>query len=84
MPAWQVAFVKEQNVTFAVVAVKDHVLLNRTESERLCTALTLRLGCAVALLGERRHQTYGRADVVRFLQRIHPSQLPWRSVDLAA
>jgi hypothetical protein len=84
MSTWEVAFVEEQGVTFAVVVVKDHVLLNRADAAQVAEALALRLGCPAVLLGERRHQAYGRPDIVRFLQHVHLSQLRWRRVSLAA
>ena len=84
MMTLHVALMSEQNVDFAVVAVRDHVLLNRAEAERTAQALSLGLGRPAVLLGERHHQTYGREDIVRFLQPAHLSQLPWRELTLAA
>ena len=84
MSRWQIALVREQGVNFAVAAVKDHVVENRQEADDLIAALTLRLGQPVVLLGAQRYRSYGRQDIVRFLRNVHPSQLPWRRIDLAA
>lgn len=84
MSNWQAALVREQGVNFAVVAVKDHVIANHAEADRLIQALSLRFGCPVVLLGAQRHRTYGRSDIVRFLRNVHLGRLPWRQVSLAA
>jgi hypothetical protein len=40
--------------------------------------LTPVYGCPVVLMGERNGRTFGRQDIVRFLQNVHPNQLPWK------
>lgn len=84
MAQWQIALVREQGINFAVASVKDYVIQNRSEADGLIAALSLRLGQPVVLLGAQRHRLYGRQDVVRFLSNVHPSQLPWRRIDIAA
>lgn len=84
MANWQIALVREQGVNFAVATVKDHVLQNSHQAEQLITALSLHLSQPVVLLGAQRHRLYGRTDIVRFLRNVHPSQLPWRRIDIAA
>lgn len=84
MARWQIALVKEQGINFAVASVKDHVIQNRSEAENLISALRVRLGQPVVLLGAQQHRLYGRPDIVRFLSNIDPSRLPWRQIDLAA
>ena len=84
MARWQIALVREQGVNFAVASVQDRVLSNRAEADDVLAALTRRLGQPVVLLGARQHRLYGRADIVRFLQNVHPSRLPWRMMDIAA
>jgi len=84
MAQWQIALVREQGVEFAVATVRDHIIENRTQADDVLAALSFRLGRPVVLLGARRHRTYGRQDIVRFLRNIHPSQLPWRRIDIAA
>ena len=33
-------------------------------------------------MGQRRHQTYGPDDTVRWMSNGHPAQLPWREFTL--
>lgn len=82
MTTWQVALVREQGVEFGVVVVQDHVIDNPTERENLLQAWTTELRRPVALLGGHRHRSYGRRDLVHWLESVHPSQLPWRQVML--
>lgn len=82
MSAWQIALVREQGVNFGVVVVKDHVINDGLERDKVCKLWTARLGCPVALMGAHHHRTYGRTDIVRWLSSIHPGRLPWRSVSM--
>jgi hypothetical protein len=81
---YSVALIKEQGVTFAVVAVKDHVVTNRPQADEVISGFTYRLGCPVVLSAARQSRYYGRTDLVRFLQGVHPSRLPWRQMSWAA
>lgn len=82
MAQWQIALIREQGVNFAVAAVQDYVISNRHQADKVVSALSLRLGQPVVLIGASRHGTYGRRDIVSFLQNIHPSRMPWRRIDL--
>lgn len=74
------ALVREQNVTFAVAMMKDHVLNNPSTADHQIQAVAAALGCSlVVLMGERNRKLRGnRKDVVDFVARIDPSRLPWR------
>lgn len=74
------ALVREQNVTFAVAMMKDHVLNNPTMADQQIQAVASALGCSlVVLLGERNRKLRGnRKDVVDFVSRIDPARLPWK------
>ncbi|WP_065329475.1 hypothetical protein [Tritonibacter mobilis] len=74
------ALVREQNVTFAVAIMKDHVLNNPSTADQQIQAVAAALGCSlVVLMGERNRKLRGnRKDVVDFVARIDPSRLPWR------
>jgi len=74
------ALVREQNVTFAVAMMKDHVLNNPSIADQQIQAVAAALGCPlVVLMGERNRKLRGnRKDVIDFVARIDPSQLPWR------
>ena len=76
-----VAVVREQGQVFSVVAVKDSAL-NPGQREDTLQAAQTQFGPRTAIIGERRHQTYGPDDIVRWLHGVHPGQLPWREFTL--
>lgn len=80
------ALVTEQNVTFAVALMKDHVIDNRALAEEQIQAVGDFFGCyLVVLMGERNRRLRGnRQDVVDFVASLHPSQIPWRRYQVAA
>ena len=75
------AVVREQNITFVVAMMKDHVLNNPTMADQQIQAVASALGCSlVVLMGEGNRKLRGnRKDVVDFVSRIHPSRLPWKT-----
>ncbi len=75
------AVVREQNITFVVAKMKDHVLNNPTMADQQIQAVASALGCSlVVLMGEGNRKLRGnRKDVVDFVSRIHPSRLPWKT-----
>jgi hypothetical protein len=73
----EVALIREQGQTFAVLAVKPHVVQNPPEREALVAEASGWFGVRTALLAED-GRTWGPNDIVRWLQNIHVSQLPWR------
>jgi hypothetical protein len=75
----EVALVREQDQTFAVLAVKPNVVANPTERGALLDAARGWFGVRTALLAEN-GRTWGPTDIVRWLQNVHPSKLPWRQV----
>lgn len=84
MATWEVALVKEQGISFAVVSVRDSVLSSPSERDQLVRAWSLRTGMPAVLIGGQQHRLYGRTDIVRFLSNVHPGRLPWRQMTLAA
>jgi hypothetical protein len=84
MTTLEAALIKEQGVTFVVVAVRDSVIDNISEAERLIGAMSVRFRCPAVLMGAHNHRTRGRQDLVRFLSHVHISALPWRKWSLAA
>lgn len=74
------ALVKEQGVTFAVALVKNHVLNSPSTADQMIQSVARHLGCPlVVLMGESNRKLRGnRRDVVKFVSRLHPSQLPWK------
>lgn len=72
------AIISEQGVTFGVVCVKEHVLLSTYDAQRAQAGFEREFGMPVALWGDRGRNVFGRPDIVRFLQNLHVSQIPWR------
>lgn len=84
MTTLEAALIKEQGVTFVVVAVRDSVVDNATDAQRMIAAMSLHFRCPAVLIAAQSHRTRGRRDLVQFLSRVHVSQLPWRRWSLAA
>lgn len=74
----EVAVIREQGQTFAVLAVKPSVVNDPSERDELVAAGQQWFGVRTALLTED-GRTWGPPDIVRWLQDIHPGQLPWRT-----
>lgn len=81
MTTFKAALVREQNTTFAVVLVKDHVLNSPSTADNLIRSAIVALRCPlVVLMGESNRKLRGnRQDVVNFVARVHPSRLPWKT-----
>jgi len=77
----EVAVIREQDQTFAVLAVKPHVVQNPAEREAMVASARRWFGVRTALLAEG-GRTWGPNDIVRWLQNIHVSQLPWRKFNV--
>lgn len=73
----EVALIREQGQTFAVLAVKPHVVQSPTERETMLAAAREWFGVRTALLAED-GRTWGPNDIVRWLRNVRVSQLPWR------
>ena len=81
------ALVKEQGVTFVVVAVKRPALdIGKRDSVRAYYSRVFDNVPAVLMAqdGNGSPTYYGRPDIVRLLTNIFVEQLPWRSWDVAA
>ena len=77
----EVAVIREQGQTFAVLTVKPHVVQNPAEREAMVASARRWFGVRTALLAED-GRTWGPNDIVRWLQNIHVSQLPWRKFSI--
>ena len=79
---FQGALIKEQSVTFGVVAVKPHVLHNDAEAESMRHFGTQVFGLVPIILmaqNSRGVPTYsGRRDIVKFLASVPLRAIPWR------
>jgi hypothetical protein len=77
----EVALVREQGQTFAVLAVKPHVVQSPSERDSMLRAGLEWFGMRTALLAED-GRTWGPPDIVNWLRGVHPGQLPWRKFDI--
>ena len=78
----QGAVIKEQGVTFAIVVVKKHIVDSTLESEKSIQSFSrLFPRMPIVLMGQDpsgRAKYRGRQDLVKFLARVHISQIPWK------
>lgn len=76
------AVVREQGITFAVVAVKPRVVDDRSQAAAVVRSFGSAFpGMPVILMGQGssgRTTYFGRADITRFLAHISPGRLPWK------
>lgn len=76
------AVIKEQGVTFAVIAVKSHVVGSNFECDRVRHSFgSIFPGIPIVLVGSNsvgKIIYQGRPDIVRFLSNIDPSRIPWK------
>jgi len=80
------ALVREQGVTFAVVAVKRHVLDSRQQANQTIRSISPAFGrVPIVLMGQDSRGTasyYGRDDIVRFLSNVPLHAIPWKDYSL--
>jgi len=84
---FQGALIKEQQVTFGVVIVKQYVLSNKIEAENLIASFQAQVfgGCPVVLMAQDSRGIptyYGRKDIVDFLASIPLQSIPWKEYTL--
>lgn len=80
--SFDAAIVREQGVTFAVVAVKSHVTTSDSSRREAMSAFGVHFpGVPIVLMaqdGGGRPTFWGRRDIVTFLSRVPVGALPWR------
>jgi hypothetical protein len=79
--SFDAALVKEQGITFAVVLVRSHVFNSTASRDEALESFGPHFpGVPIILARQRNHnmEYYGREDIVKFLAKIHHSQLPWK------
>ena len=81
------AVIKEQGVTFAIVIVKSYVLSSTLQMQDARAGFNnVFPGMPIILMAQdaRGRATYqGKPDIVQFLARISPSQIPWKRYTLS-
>ncbi len=84
---FQGALIKEQGVTFAVVIVKQPVLSNKNEANRVITSFRSVFGrVPIVLMAQDTKGIptyYGRRDIVRFLANVPLEAIPWKEYTLS-
>jgi hypothetical protein len=79
--SFDAAIVKEQGVTFAVVAVKSHAANSNHARQEAAGAAQALFPVPIVLMvqdGRGRPTFWGRRDIVRLLARVPVAALPWR------
>lgn len=80
------AIIKEQGQTFAIVLVKQSVLTS-SQKDSVAESLKTTFGNIPIVLAAQdsrgNFKYYGRQDIARFLSKIHPSQIPWRTYTIS-
>jgi len=78
----QGAVIKEQGITFAVTAVKKHILSSQMQCQETAQSFQpLFPGIPIVLMGQDSRGTptyWGRKDIVNFISNVHPSRIPWK------
>jgi hypothetical protein len=72
------AVIKEQDVTFAIVQVKDNVTSSEASAAKLIGLLSPWYKCPVVLMGEQSAMLSGRGDLVQFIASLDAGQIPWQ------
>ena len=79
----QAAVVKEQRITFAIIIVKRNVIQSTFQAQdTVYKAGSLFPGMPIILMAQVGRGTptyYGRRDIVRFLSRVPPNAIPWKT-----
>jgi hypothetical protein len=76
------AVIREQDVTFAVVVVKRHILDNSFDADRTIRSFQpLFPGLPVVLMAQDHRGVptyYGRRDISQFMASVPMSRVPWK------
>jgi len=84
---FQGSVIKEQGVTFAVVIVKQHVMNNTTEANRLIRSFRPVFGGIPVILmaqdSKGRPTYYGRKDIAKFMANVPLEAVPWKEYTLS-
>ncbi|MEC3674732.1 hypothetical protein P9176_09920 [Bacillus velezensis] len=79
--SFNAAIIKEQGVTFTIVAVKSGTLSFTSRKESAINAASHRFPSPIILMEQNSRGVptyYGRKDIVNFLRNVNPSQIPWK------
>jgi hypothetical protein len=80
--SFDAALVREQGITFAVIAVKGHATNSDSSRRRAMASFAPHFpGVPIVLMtqdGRGLPSYWGRSDIVRFLARVPVEALPWK------
>ena len=83
---FQGTVIREQDVTFAIVTVKKHILDNPHSAQKAIRSFAhVFSGCPVVLMAQDhqgRASYYGRRDIVDFMANVPLSAIPWKEYTL--
>jgi len=81
------AVIREQDITFAIVIVKEHVLNNSFEADRAILAFQPAFpGLPVILMAQDHRGVptyYGRRDISQFMANVPMECVPWAQYSIA-
>ena len=80
------ALIKEQGTVFAIAVVKQNVINNAVNREAIRNQVSVLFGNVPVVLAEEKARGkllyHGRTDIVNFLSKLLPSQIPWKEYTL--
>lgn len=84
---FQGCVIKEQGVTFAIVIVKEHIIDNRKEAEKIIVGFQpvfSRMPVILMAQDSRGAPSYfGRKDIVKLMSKIPLHAVPWKEYNLS-
>jgi hypothetical protein len=82
MSTFDGAIIREQGMTFGIMVVKNHVLLDLGRRDGVVADASRTFGgIPTVLMSQDARGTptfYGRDDIVRFMARVSLSRVPWK------
>ena len=79
---FQRAIIREQNVTFAIAIVKEHVIRCQYKARSVLSSFKpVFPGMPIVLMAQDRSGRpayFGRKDITRFLTKVPMNAIPWR------
>jgi len=79
---FQGSIITEQGITFAIISVKQHIVNNKSESEKIILAFTpIFPNIPIILMAFDsigRATYFGRKDIVNFLVGVPIQNIPWK------
>jgi hypothetical protein len=81
----QGAVIREQGQTFAVVAVKPHVVQSSAAAADAIRSFAPVFGVPIVLMAQDsrgRPTFYGRPDIAKFMASVPLNAVPWREYDI--